>query len=210
MLRFPNKAFVGRIMPKEAFFKQLTLSREVRDKFVSDVKRITLEYKLSSNTINVESASEISEILILSVDLKKPELDYRIIESIARQNPHKLLFLIKYEDSGHLALYSRKLYITEWMSLGDLELETRGFNLDKIWEGFIEQIALVNQESTLRGTELSIEERLKRQEVIVRLQKEIDKLERLSRNEKQSKKRFELYTELQDLKKILVQIQRVQ
>lgn len=205
MLGFPSTARVSRPLPKEAFYKQLNLSRELREKFVSDVKRITIEYKLSPATINVEAEGEVSEILVLTVDLKKTALDYRIIESIARQNPHKLLFIIQHEVQAQLALYTSKLYKTEWKPMAELTLETRGFNLDQIWEGFIEQIALGNVELGIQNAELSIEERLKKQEILLRLQKEIEKLDRLSRNEKQPKKRFELYTKLQELKKMLAE-----
>jgi hypothetical protein len=200
MLTFPNKAVVGRIMPKEAFFKRLSLSSGVRDKFVSDVKRILLEYKLTPDTINVEKDGEISEILILAIELKKEQIDYRIIESIARQNTHKLLFLLKFENQGQLALYYVKLYKTDWMPLAELNLNANGFNLDSIWQGFIEQIAL--QEDIVSTDEnLPIAEKLKMQDNILKLQKEIDKTERIARNEKQPKKRFEIYTQMQGLKK---------
>ncbi|MGR6836463.1 DUF4391 domain-containing protein [Syntrophomonas erecta] len=204
MLIFPNKAVVGRIMPKEAFYKRLTLSREVREKFVSDIKRIVMEYKLAPDTLNIEKDGEISEILVLSIELKKPEMDYRIIENIARQNAHKLLFLIKFRDQGQLALYYNKLYTTKWGPLADLELNVRGLKLDDIWEGFIEQIGLQEDLGSTCDS-LSISEKLKKQDTILRLQKKIAKLERLSRIEKQPKKRFELYTQLQNLKKTLAE-----
>lgn len=200
MITFPSTAVVRRIMPKEAFYKRLMLSSEVREKFVSDVKRIVLEYKLASDTLNVEKGQEIVEILVLSIDLKKQELDYRIIENIARQNAHKLLFLLKFQDQGQLALYYKKLYKTGWLPMTGLELAAKGLNLDDIWKGFIEQIAL--QEEVVPASDgLTIEEKLKKQDTILKLQKEIDKLERLSRNEIQPKKRFQLFTQLQGLKK---------
>lgn len=216
MLTFPSKAAVGRIMPKEAFYKRLTLSSELREKFVTEVKRIVMEYKLAPDTLNVEKDGEISEILVLSIALKKQDMDYRIVENIARQNAHKLLFLLIFQDQGQLALYYSKLYKTSWIPLTDLKLDARGLNLDKIWEGFIEQIAFENAdwsyknaEWRMQNAELSIDERLRRQDIIFKLQKEIEKLERLSRNEKQPKKKFELFTQLQDLKKKLIRMQNL-
>ena len=201
MLNFPSKAAVGRIMPKEAFYKRLVLSSELRSKFVSDIKRITMEYKLSPETLNVENAGEISEILVLSIDLKKKDVDYRIIENIARQNAHKLLFLLKFGDEGQLALYYDKLYKTKWTLLSDINLGTNGLNIGDIWEGYIEQIAI--QEEVTKNEDLSVDEKLMKQEVILKLQKEIAKLEKRSRKEKQPKKRFELFTQLQTMKKRL-------
>lgn len=204
MLNFPGKAYVGRNMPKEAFYKHLSLSSELREKFISDIKRIVLEYKLSPDTLNIEKNGETTEILVLSIELKKQEPDYRLVESIARQNAHKLLFLLKFQEQGQLALYYGKLYKTDWMPLIDLKLEARGLNLDSIWEGFIEQIAL--QENIIPSCNiLTVDEKLKKQDTILKLQKEIDKLERLSRSEKQPKKRFELFTRLQGLKQKLAE-----
>lgn len=201
MLNFPSKAAVGRIMPKEAFYKRLVLSSELRSKFVSDIKRITMEYKLSPETLNVENAGEISEILVLSIELKKKDVDYRIIENIARQNAHKLLFLLKFGDEGQLALYYNKLYKTKWTPLTEINLVTNGLNIGDIWEGYIEQIAI--QEEVNNNEDISVDEKLMKQEVILNLQKEIDKLEKRSRKEKQPKKRFELFTQLQTVKKKL-------
>ncbi len=203
MLTFPGQAAVGRIMPKEAFYKNLALSNQIRASFVADIKRIVMEYKLSPDTINVAQGTAVSEILILALELKKPAMDYRIIENIARQNAHKLIFLIKYEGQGQLALYHNKLYKTGWMKNDKITLEVRGFDLDRVWDGFIEQIAFQNAEPIMQHAELSIDERLNKQDRINRLQKEIEKLERLSRSEIQPKKKFELYTQLQGLKKHL-------
>ena len=203
MLTFPKQAVVGRIMPKEAFYKNLKLSNEIREHFVSDVKRIILEYKLATDTINIPKGEEISEILVLSIEQKKPDIDYRIVENIARQNPHKILFIIKYQDKGQLVVYFKKLYKTARMPLDELKLEAKGFDLDSVWEGFIEQIALQNDEFGMINPELPIDERLKRQDDLLKLKKRIEKLERLSRNEIQPKKKFDLYTQLQGLKKLL-------
>lgn len=201
MLDFPNKATVGRFMPKEAFYKRLVLSSDLRNKFVSDIKRITMEYKLSPDTLNVENTGQVSEILVLSIELKKKEVDYRLIENIARQNAHKLLFLLNFGDEWQLALYYNKLYKTKWTPLTEINLVTNGLNIGDIWEGYIEQIAI--QEEVTKNEDLSVDEKLMKQGVILNLQKEIDRLEKRSRKEKQPKKRFELFTQLQKMKKKL-------
>lgn len=189
-------------MPKEIFYKRLTLSSELREKFVSDVKRIVMEHKLAPDTLNLDEDGEVSEILVISIELKKQDLDYRIVENIARQNTHKLLFLLKFNEEGQLVLYFNKIYKTSWKSLEEINLKINGNNIESIWEGFIEQIAL-KEEVGFANDNLSVTEKLEKQSYIVKMQKEINKLERLSRNEKQPKKRFELFTSLQELKKAL-------
>ncbi len=199
MIPFPSVTAVGRILPKEAFYKRLTLNAEQKEKFVTDVKRITLANSLTAATLNLKPGTEISEILVLIIDLKKQEFDGRIIENIARQNKHQLVFLLRYEGSAKLAVYYRKLYTTEWAPLDDLKLAATGFTLDDVWNGFLEQIAFTKDIVHSDSGE-NINERLARQDAILKLQKEIDKQEKLARSEKQPKKKFELYQQLQEKK----------
>lgn len=202
MNQFPTATIVGRVMPKEAFYKRLTLGAELKEKFVTDVKRITLSNSLTAATLNLEPGKEIIEILILTVDLKKQEFDGRIVENIARQNPHQLVFLLRYEDKAQLAVYYAKLYATEWKLFDDLTLLAKGFMLDDVWYGFLEQIALRDDIATHSETD-DIDTKLQKQDTIMRLQKDIYKLEKLTRGEKQPKKKFELYQQLQELKRRL-------
>ena len=202
MNQFPTATVVGRVMPKEAFYKRLTLGAELKEKFVTDVKRITLSNSLTAATLNLEPGKEIIEILFLTVDLKKQEFDGRIVENIARQNPHQLVFLLRYEDKAQLAVYYAKLYTTEWKPLDDLTLLAKGFTLDDVWHGFLEQIAL-RDDITAHRADDNIDAKLQRQDAILRLQKDIEKLEKLVRGERQPKKKFELYQQLQELNKKL-------
>jgi len=202
MNRFPTATVVGRVMPKEAFYKRLTLGAKLKEKFVTDVKRITLSNSLTAATLNLKLGKEISEILILTVDLKKQEFDGRIVENIARQNPHQLVVILRFEDKVQLAIYYAKLYTTKWKLLDELTLMAKGFTLDDVWNSFLEQIALRDDIATHSETD-NIDAKLQKQDTILRLQKEIARLEKLTRDEKQPKKKFELYQQLQELNRKL-------
>lgn len=206
MISFPKATVVGRILPKEVFYTRLNLSRELKDKFVSDIQRIRLEYSLTATTLNLEPSIEMDEILILGVDLKKKDdFDYRIVENIARQNQHKIVFLLRYKEEGQLVVYHGKVYKGDWFLLDNLSLEAVGFTLMEVWNGFLEQIALGGlQVPASTGVEyISVDERLKRQDSIIQLEKEIDRTERLARSEKQPKRRFELAMKVQELQRKL-------
>ena len=209
MIEFPSATLVGRRLPKEAFYKHLPLTKPLKDKFVSDVERIMVENSLTQDNLNLTDASEIKEILLLSITLKKQEFDGKVVEAIARQNPHKLIFLLIYENSRQLALYHSKLYRTPWMKQDDISLKPQGFSLDEIWNSFIEQIALY-VEQVDNADALSIEERLALQEQIQKLEKLIEKTEAAAWKEQQPKKRFELYTRLQQYKKDLEELKHGQ
>ena len=174
--RFPAATVVHRKMPKEAFYKHLPLTKPLKDKFVSDVDRIYVENSLTKESLNLASDSEVQEILLLSIALKKQEFDAKIIEVIAKQNPHKLVFFLTFEGSGQLALYHGKLYRTAWMPSEELALSARGYSLAEIWDGLIEQSAL-REERAATTAGRSIDERLALQERIDKLEKLIAKTE---------------------------------
>lgn len=205
MIDFPEATRVHRRIPKEAFYQNLSLTTAMKDKFVADVDRIMVENSLTKDSLNLTTDSNVSEILLLSVKLKKESFDGKVIEAIARQNPHKLVFLIEYMDLRQLAIYHRKLYRTEWVPGQELQLTANGFSLDEIWDGMIEQIAL--QEEEIDATEtLSIEQRLALQGKIQKLQKLIQKTENAVWKEQQPKKKFELYTRVQQYQKELEEL----
>lgn len=176
MIDFPTATAVHRRLPKEAFYKHLPLTKVLKDKFVSDVDRIMVENSLTKENLNLTADSEVKKILLLSITLKKQEFDGKVIEAIAKQNPHKLVFLLVFEDSRQLALYHSKLYRTQWMDAAEVDLKPQGFSLDEIWDGFTEQIALY-EERAEKTDSLSMDDRLKLQEEILKLEKLIEKTE---------------------------------
>ena len=202
MIEFPAATAVHRRLPKEAFYKHLPLTKILKEKFVSDVDRIVVENSFTKENLNLASDAEIKEIMLLSISLKKQEFDGKVIETIAKQNPHKLVFLLSFEDQQQLAVYHNKLYRTLWMAHDEIELKLQGYYLDEIWDSFIEQIALY-EERAEETADLSMENRLAIQDQILKLEKQIDKTENARWKEQQPKKKFELHTRLREYQKKL-------
>ena len=202
MIEFPAATAVHRRLPKEAFYKHLPLTKILKEKFVSDVDRIVVENSFTKENLNLASDAEIKEIMLLSISLKNQEFDGKVIVAIARQNPHKLVFLLSFEDQQQLAIYHNKLYRTLWMAHDEIELKLQGYSLDEIWDSFIEQIALY-EERAEEIADLSIEDRLEIQDQILKLEKQIDKTENTMWKEQQPKKKFELHTRLREYQKKL-------
>ena len=202
MIEFPAATAVHRRLPKEAFYKHLPLTKILKEKFVSDVDRIVVENSFTKENLNLASDAEIKEIMLLSISLKSQEFDGKVIEAIARQNPHKLVFLLSFENQQQLAVYHNKLYRTLWMKHDEIALKLQGYSLDEIWDSFIEQIALY-EEHAEQADDLSIEDRLAIQDQILKLEKQIDKTENAMWKEQQPKKKFELHTRLREYQKKL-------
>ena len=197
MIEFPAATAVHRRLPKEAFYKHLPLTKILKEKFVSDVDRIVVENSFTKENLNLASDAEIKEIMLLSISLKNQEFDGKVIEAIARQNPHKLVFLLNFENQQQLAVYHNKLYRTLWMDHDEITLKLQGYSLDEIWDSFIEQIALY-EERAEQTESLSIDDRLAIQDQILKLEKQIDKTENAMWKEQQPKKKFELHTRLRE------------
>ena len=197
MIEFPAATAVHKRLPKEAFYKHLPLTKILKEKFVSDVDRIVVENSLTKENLNLASDAEIKEIMLLSISLKSQEFDGKVIEAIARQNPHKLVFLLNFENQQQLAVYHNKLYRTLWMEHDEITLKLQGYSLDEIWDSFIEQIALY-EERAEQTESLSIDDRLAIQDQILKLEKQIDKTENAMWKEQQPKKKFELHTRLRE------------
>lgn len=207
MIDFPTATIVHRRIPKEAFYKHVPLAKTIKERFISDVERLFVENSLTKDNLNLAVDAQIKEILVLSILLKKQEFDAKIIEVIARQNPHRLVFLLMYEGKCQLALYHSKLYRTPWIPNDEMQLRIKGFSLDEIWNTLIEQIALY-EERAITAAGAPIEDRLALQEEIVKLEKQIEKTEAAAWREQQPKKQFEIYMRLQDYKKKLIELKK--
>lgn len=205
MIELPTATAVHRRMPKEVFYKHLSLTASLKRQFVSGVERIAVENSLTKDTLNLTIDSEIKEILFLSVALRTQKFDTKIIVAIAKQNPHKLVFHLIFDGNSQIAIFHGKLYRTEWMPTEEVAMTANGDSLTEIWEGLIEQIAL-REECVKASAELSIDERLALQEQIEKLKKLIAKTEAAAWKEQQPKKKFALYSKIQEYKKELEEL----
>ena len=104
MIDFPMACLLHQRFSKDAFYKNIQLSPGLKASFVTDIDKIYVEYGLSDSVLNLSVTSKIEEILFLQIILREKEFNLKLIETIARQNPHKLLFLLCYEDLMRIAI----------------------------------------------------------------------------------------------------------
>lgn len=196
-MAFPKSTTVNKIMPKEAFYKNLALKPEIKNAFVSDIKRIVWKNKLSADTLNIEKGESVTEILVLHIELKVKNYNPKILETVSKNNSHNILYILTFECETQIALFYNKLYKTEWKQ-GEVEIELNGLDMDGVWENLVK-----NVECGEWSDELSLDENLAVHEHRLKLEKEIAKLEKRARSEKQPNKKFELVRKLNQKKKEL-------
>lgn len=198
MLGLPKATELKKPLAKTAIYEKFHMTPAAKEKFDSDVSRITIVNEISPATTAIAKGETVSAFFVLHISLKKNNFDEKNIGMIARLVNQKIVFILEYEDQSKLAVYRTKLLQTDGRPIEEWKLLLKGLNLDAVWENVILQIGdiEVKQGNTL-DEQISLNE--KRQ----KLQKQIETLERKARKEPQHRKKFELVQAINKLKKEL-------
>ena len=138
---------------------------------------------------------------MLLVTLKKRDFDEKNIITVSKLIPQNMLIILEYDGQARIAVYHSKLMLTEWQKTDNLSIELKGLDLDTVWENIIVQIGQIHI-----GVGNTLDEQIELDEKKARLQKEIERLEKTARAEKQPKKKFKIVSEVQRLTKQLSEI----
>ena len=182
----------------QAFPKEL--SGKNKDKFNQDIKKIAITNELSERSLNISATEDLRAIYVVRVELKNKNYEESNIQLIAKLLRQNVILLLTYEDEIKLYLYETKLLSSDWLS-ENYKLYIKGIDLKSVWENFVTQITNIEIES---GN--TLQEQLELEEEKARLKKLIEVTERKARRERQSKKRFELFKEIERYKEKLEEL----
>ena len=188
-------------IPKTAIFATFQMNPSEKAKINEDISRISITNEFSKTKINIEEGSEAKSFFVINIILKNKDFSNTTIMKIAKLIPQNILMVLNFEEEVKLAVYHTKLLQTEWMSKESCIIEVKGMNLDAVWENIIAGIGGLEQNSTS-----SIEEQLALKEKKEKLKKEIAKLEKQARAEKQPNKKFDLVKKIKNMEKELYQL----
>ena len=199
MLNLPEITELHKPLPKSQIYKKFQFNNAQQTKFDADISRIDIVNEVSLRTIpSIQQGKKINSIYVLSVTLKTKDYDSKNIEKISKIIPQNLVFALQYEEEIQLAVFCEKIFTTSWIHETKAKLELKGLNFDEVWENIIKQI-----EGGEWDSNLSLSENIELKEKKEKLQKEIDKLEKLARKEIQPKKKFELVNKKRKLEEEL-------
>lgn len=196
MLGLPKATEVNKLLPKKAIYAKFQMNTAAKDKVDEDISRITIVNELSPVRVNLAEGENVKTFFVMNVSLKKKDFSESTIAMVSKLIPQNILMVLEHEEVAKLAVYHTKLIQTEWMPKSELSVELKGFDLDAVWENIIIQIDGIRME---QGH--SLDEQIALDEKRAKIQKEIDRLEKLARAEKQPKKKFELVQEIKKLSK---------
>lgn len=196
MLGLPKATKVNKLLPKKAIYAKFQMNTAAKDKVDEDISRITIVNELSPARVNLAEGENVKSFFVMNVSLKKKDFSESTIAMVSKLIPQNILMVLEHEEEARLAVYHTKLIQTEWMPKSELSVELKGFDLDAVWENIIIQVGGIRME---QGH--SLDEQIALDEKRAKIQKEIDRLEKLARAEKQPKKKFELVQEIKLLER---------
>lgn len=196
MLGLPKSTEMSKQLPKKAVYAKFQMNTAAKDKIDADISRITIVNEITPGRINIPAGDEVESFFVLLVALKKKEFDEKTVAALSKLIPQNILFVLEFEGQSKLAVYHAKLMQMDWKPTESCTIKLRGLNLDKVWENIVVDIGGVSiADGNTLDEQIVIDERRQK------IEKEIAKLEKQARAEKQPKKKFELVQRMKCLKK---------
>jgi hypothetical protein len=202
LYKWPVAAKFGSRVPKEKFYEYGNVGGAVREKFVSEVQRITWAYKLAESTINLTGSRSVPEIQVFYIKVKVSDVADQVLSAIDKAIHYPIIFEVGREAGGQpqvrmvaahkqLSSGASKLsayYSTGWMPADSerLPLPT-SIGLPTLYAAILEPLtpAIIRP-----GEQMSdVADRLA---TMRKLEREIIALERKLRDEPQLNRKIEL------------------
>ena len=209
MVVFPEYAKVGRIIAKENFFDGST--PEVKNLLKNEIARITWEYKLAPNTINLPSKNW-PEMEVIKVDIKNGEAPYKVLKRIDTVIPYPILFIIK-KGTAEKAIISYKeidqksedntkverYFETQWNDPVINDIKISGLDIDSVFYNMVRTIAGQNLDIDSSSEESSIRADIDKTNTNDKIRKQIKQLEVKYSKEVSVAKRQKIAKEIHEL-----------
>ena len=197
----PQATEMSKQLPKKAIYAKFQMNTAAKEKIDADISRITIVGEIAPNKVNIPAGDEVKNFFVLHVFLKRKEFDEKTVATLSKLIPQNILFILEYGGKSKLAIYHTKIMQTDWKPTGEQRIELHGLNLDKVWENLIVAVGDVEIE---HGN--TLDEQIKIDEKRQKLEKEIAKLEKQARAEKQPKKKFDMVQRLREYQKKLEEL----
>lgn len=198
MLGLPKATELSKQLPKNAIYAKFQMNTAEKTKIDADISRLTIVNEVTAAKINIADGELVKSFFVLLVALKRKDFEDKTIITISKLIPQNMLLILECDGEAKLATYHTKLMQTEWKPKENLSIELKGLNMDAVWENIIVQIGSI---TIAQGN--TLDEQIAVDEQKAKLQKEISRLEKLARAEKQPKKKFELAQKVNKLKQEL-------
>ena len=212
---YPKQAHFGKMIAKSKIYEHANISTALKDKFVAQIDKITWQYKLAPETINLTATPAVPEIQIFDIRLKGNDVDEALLRVIDKAIPFPIIYQIHRGDEIKIkAAYKRpsdadkskwviEAYVeSDWMP-GDTQKTALPIALDlsKLYEQMLK--ALIPKALPIMEAQGSMKEQMELIEMIKAKERAYEKLKVKRDKEKQFNRKAELNAQLKKLKKEL-------
>lgn len=183
-------------LPKKAIFEKFALKPAQRDHFDAEISKMVIVNAISQNTLPaLQKGDTVDTIYVIEVVLKRPNFDEKNIQMLSKLIHQKILFALHFEDEVQMAIYHTKLISSSWTKENAIELQLVGTTTDIVWDNLVKTIGGIE---VAEGNTLA--EQIAINDAREKLRLQILALEVKARQEKQPRKKLEMFNELQKLK----------
>ena len=199
MFALPATTEIKKSLPKKAIYEKFGLKSAQRDAFDADISRIDIVNVVSPSTVpGLKEGERVKEFYVLLIALKRQDYDEKNILLLTKLIKQNMIFALVYNDMVRFAVVHEKLFVMDWEPLEDAALPLMGLDLDKVWEHLVTTIGKFEvMEGVTMEEQIAIDgEKLKKIKLIESLEKKL-------KVEKQPRKKYELFQQVQELKKHL-------
>ena len=211
MFEFSSKTQVNKKFKLTELYKLMGADKAVKAD-AANVLSVTLTNVLNHDRLNLPEEGEIREIYVFELALGNKNVPSLFIAALDKATNFHTIFVLRssreemlygaYKEYGEKGMKIGKYYSTDWAESKLIPLPLNAVSLEDIYTAIIDELIPI----TARKEE-NTKDFVARYGEVVKLKKEIEKLQRLVDSEKQSKRRFELNDELKQKKKELEKLQ---
>lgn len=214
LYRWPSAAKFGRVVPKTKFYEHASIGSAIKDRFVSEVRRITWAYKLAESTINLRGSAEVPEIQVFEIEAKEGDVAEGVLAVIDMAVRTPIIFEISrgqdangtvcmiaaHKQLGGGALKLGPYFSTDWRPVSsDRILLPTAIDLTSLYMALLQPLTPVASHAGQTVSDV-----VGRLTTVRALEREIAALERKLRNEPQMNRKFELRRTLKAKQVMLV------
>lgn len=215
MLGFPQTTEFNKKIPKQKFYDNIAVSPILKRVFAEQIKLIHWRNKIAPTTVSIAPGQMVNEIEVVEINLNQQSIDEAVLRQIDKKIPYHILFILSCENkvqvwtgykeatgTGNKAFKVNKYFHTEWLLEDELVLSIEGLNMDAVWENLIIQVGGVKIEGAN-----TLDEQIALEDLKAKLAKDINKLEKQARNEKQPNKKFQLASQVKAMQRQLSKLE---
>ncbi len=198
-MNLPKTCEVNRFVAKKKFYEHTNMSETIKSSFVNDIEKITWDYKLAPDTLNLSKTDNVIEIEIFTINLSSRNIPNSVLKVINKSIPYKILFnLICDNEYCYALIENDTIYNTNWNE--EIDFQFNGLNLENVWNNLIKEIIKETDNNS------SIDVILDNKNKIDELKSKINKLKIQADREKQFNRQIELDHEIKKLNKELEEL----